>query len=113
MKGISCRKAESMITPYITRTLDSDDLEDFLEHVEKCSSCYNELETSFIINEGLRQLDKEDNNFAIDFQDLLKQDILRAHHSIKKHHFMHTAFGVLMLLTAAAFVIFILFALSW
>ena len=35
-----------------------DELENFLEHVENCPSCYDELETYFIVHAAMQQLDE-------------------------------------------------------
>ena len=39
-KNMNCRIAEGMVNKYIDHTLPLNDLEDFLEHIEKCSSCF-------------------------------------------------------------------------
>ena len=44
-ENMNCRIAEGMVNKYIDHTLPLNDLEDFLEHIEKCSSCYDELAT--------------------------------------------------------------------
>lgn len=48
MSGIDCRQAETLVARYIKHTLSTDELEEFLDHIEHCSSCYDELETYFI-----------------------------------------------------------------
>ena len=40
---MNCQTAESMVNRYIEHDLSVDELEDFLEHVENCPSCYDEL----------------------------------------------------------------------
>ena len=52
MSGIDCRQAETLVARYIKHTLSTDELEEFLDHIEHCSSCYDELETylSFMSN---------------------------------------------------------------
>ena len=44
---MNCQTAESMVNRYIEHDLSVDELEDFLEHVENCPSCYDELETYY------------------------------------------------------------------
>ena len=39
---MNCQTAESMVNRYIEHDLSVDELEDFLEHVENCPSCYDE-----------------------------------------------------------------------
>ena len=58
MPDIECRTAESMVTKYINHSLSVDELEEFLDHISHCSSCYDELETYFIVHEAIQQLDE-------------------------------------------------------
>lgn len=53
MSGIDCRQAETLVARYIKHTLSTDELEEFLDHIEHCSSCYDELETYFIVHEAI------------------------------------------------------------
>ena len=81
---LDCRTAESMVNRYIDHTLNVDELEEFLDHVESCPSCYDELETYFIVHEVTQQLDEQENGIVLDFKDLLTQDIRRARRYIHK-----------------------------
>lgn len=47
---MDCRTAEGMVSSYIEHKLPVNELEEFLDHVESCSSCYDELETYFIVH---------------------------------------------------------------
>ena len=40
LSGIDCRQAETLVARYIKHTLSTDELEEFLDHIEHCSSCY-------------------------------------------------------------------------
>ena len=73
-----------MVNRYIDHTLNVDELEEFLDHVESCPSCYDELETYFIVHEVTQQLDEQENGTVLDFKDLLTQDIRRARRYIHK-----------------------------
>ena len=53
---MNCRIAEGMVNKYINHTLPLNDLEDFLEHIENCSSCYDELATYFIVHKANRRI---------------------------------------------------------
>ena len=67
MSGIDCRQAETLVARYIKHTLSTDELEEFLDHIEHCSSCYDELETYFIVHEAIQQLDEMAAFFVCDF----------------------------------------------
>ncbi|MBQ9065753.1 MAG: zf-HC2 domain-containing protein [Blautia sp.] len=74
---MECYKAEEMVGGYINHTLNENELEEFLEHVRGCPSCYEELEAHFIVNEALSQL-SNDEETALDFKVLLEQDLQKA-----------------------------------
>lgn len=69
---MNCRIAEGMVNKYINHTLPLNDLEDFLEHIEKCSSCYDELATYFIVHKAMQQLDEKQEDTVLDFKELLE-----------------------------------------
>lgn len=99
---MDCSKAENMIGRYIDHALPLDDLEDFLRHIETCSSCYDELETHFIVHEAMQQLDAEDEEASMDFQHLLELDIRKSYAYIRKRRVVRffTALGLLLLIAA-------------
>ena len=74
---LDCRTAESMVARYMNHTLKTDEMEEFLDHIEHCPSCYDELETYFIVNKVTQQLDEQEDGSVLDFQKLLEQDIRR------------------------------------
>lgn len=59
MTEMDCRTAESMVTRFIDHSLSMNELEGFLDHIEHCPSCYDELETYFIVHEAMQQLDED------------------------------------------------------
>ena len=69
---MNCRIAEGMVNKYINHTLPLNDLEDFLEHIENCSSCYDELATYFIVHKAMQQLDEKQEDSVLDFKELLE-----------------------------------------
>lgn len=54
---LTCREAEKMVMPYIDEELGEEALDEFLEHIEGCESCREELEIYYTVSIGLRQLD--------------------------------------------------------
>ena len=57
---MNCRTAEGMVNGYMNHELSLKELEEFLDHIQTCSSCYDELETYFIVHEAMQQLDDND-----------------------------------------------------
>ena len=56
---MTCAQAESMVMPYIQKKLPVEELEGFLEHMEICPKCREELEIYYIVAFGIQQLDKD------------------------------------------------------
>ena len=108
MADIDCRQAEAMVTKYINHTLSTDELEEFLDHIEHCTSCYDELETYFIVHKAIQQLDEKEDGTVYNFRELLEQDIHRAHRHIRQRRGLH--FLSLLLFSAVLFLV-ALFAL--
>lgn len=62
---MTCQEAEHLVTPYINDRLSGDELEAFLKHIESCRNCQEELEIYFMVDVGLKQLDKGYGTFDI------------------------------------------------
>ena len=91
---MNCQTAESMVNRYIEHDLSVDELEDFLEHVENCPSCYDELETYFIVHAAMQQLDEESRDSSLDLRELLEEDIRKSKHYILKMRFRRALSGM-------------------
>lgn len=81
---MNCRRAEELVDSYIAHTIGSRDMEEFLNHIENCSSCYEELETYFIVHEAMKQLKDEETDTILDMKNMLKQDIKNSKNYLQK-----------------------------
>lgn len=73
-RQISCHEAHGMIRDYLDRKLSERDLAAFLNHIRDCSSCYNDLETEFMVDQTVKYLnEKEIESFNLG--PLLHEDI--------------------------------------
>lgn len=100
---MNCREAQSLIVPFIEDKLDDEQLEAFLEHIESCSECYDELEVYFIVFSGTRQLDDKYDEIS-DFKGELKKYIERKKEKYHKKHkrALWARLGVAAVMFAAA-----------
>ena len=112
MPDIECRIAESLVTQYINHSLSVDELEEFLNHVSHCSSCYDELETYFIVHEAIQQLDEPEDSSVLDFRKLLDQDIRKSRRYIRKKRWFHFLTGLLLAVFAVMLLIFVIFFIT-
>ena len=108
---MKCEEALQKITPYIENRLQPRELEAFIEHIKQCPSCYDELETYFIVHEVTHQLDDDSSDSVLDFKKLLEQDIRKSRRYIRKKKVSWLMFGVsicLLIATIAAILIFVM-----
>ncbi len=62
---MTCKETERLVMPYIKDELTDEELGQFLEHMESCPDCREELEIYFTVNVGITQLDSEVGNYNI------------------------------------------------
>ncbi len=58
---MNCKEAEKKIPPFLDDELDGKGLAEFVEHIEDCPECMEELSIQFLVAEGLEQ----GNNFNL------------------------------------------------
>ncbi len=111
---MNCRAAEGMVTRYMDHTLSIKELEEFLEHVQSCSSCYEELETYFIVQQAMVQLDEEEEeeSAVLDLQHLLEQDLKKSRRYIRKKKLEQILTAALFIILIAALIAFFAFAIQ-
>lgn len=109
---MNCRAAEEMVTGYIAHTLSMKELEEFLEHVQHCSSCYEELETYFIVHAAMMQLNDEEESAVLDLQNLLDQDLKKSRRYIRRKKLEHVLTAVLFFIMIAALLACLLFVIQ-
>ena len=56
---MKCTEAQQLIQPYLNHELDSRKLREFLDHVENCQECYEELEIYLAVQQTLKDTDQE------------------------------------------------------
>ena len=56
---MKCQDMERYITLFINDELSGIRMREFIEHIESCSSCFDEMETNYLLKEALLRLEKE------------------------------------------------------
>lgn len=59
---MTCFEAQCLITPFINEELHNGQLKDFLEHINHCADCKEDLEVYFTLLNGMKQLEENRNN---------------------------------------------------
>ncbi len=62
---MTCLEAEKLVIPYINDRLSISELEDFMEHIETCENCREELEIHYMVDIGLKKLEEDDDAYDI------------------------------------------------
>ena len=57
---MKCAEAQKRIRPFLKRELPPEDLESFLQHIENCPDCYEELELYLMIQAALEEDETKD-----------------------------------------------------
>ena len=75
-----CKEIEKMIPSFLEDDLDTDDLREFMEHVERCNDCMEELSIQFLVTEGMSRLESGN---VFDLQNELLERLENAEHTLK------------------------------
>ncbi len=61
---MDCKEVEKKIPSFLDDELDGRELAEFVEHIEGCPECMEELSIQFLVAEGMEQLE-QGNNFNL------------------------------------------------
>lgn len=98
---MNCKEAEKMIPLFLEDDLDTEDLREFMEHIEKCEECKEELSIQFLVSEGMARLETGN---VFDLQNELKAQIENAEHTLKFRESMQWLLYALEGLVAVALI---------
>lgn len=95
---MTCKEAQEHMAAFVDREIGLRDVGEFLEHISECEKCKDELETSFLVKEGLTRLeDGEVFDFDTELKNLIDAQQKRVHlYSLLKYMFF--AAGVIFVL---------------
>lgn len=102
---ISCKEAAKMIPGFIASTLSEKEMAVFIEHIENCPACKEELSIQHMVTVGLEHVEKGDN---VNLDKELSDKLNDAKHAIKVRasmNFIAYLFFILALLTLASAII--------
>lgn len=99
-----------MIPHYLADDLREKDLLLFLDHIKTCHSCYEELETAFMVDRTVRYLNDEmddDAEGSYNLPAMMQEDIHRKTREVYARQNAARIFRIVLIITA----LFVLFAL--
>ncbi|MDO4522366.1 MAG: zf-HC2 domain-containing protein [Eubacteriales bacterium] len=104
---MDCKTAQQKIMPYIERQLKPDEMEDFIEHIQTCKTCSEELEVYFTIYYALETLDQDDQG-SFNIKEMLERDLKRGKAQIERRNmvtFVSRAFRIVTAVLAVLFLV--------
>lgn len=101
---MDCRTAQSLINSYIEKKLTVEQLDQFLKHVESCPSCYDELETYFIVYYAMKRLDN-DKEGSFNMSKLLQEDMKKRKRQVCYYRIQEMILIILILITGSIVVL--------
>ena len=99
---MNCKETEKEIPSFLLDELDGNMLEEFIDHVESCPECKEELSIQFLVAEGLERLEKG-NNFNL--QEELFMKLEGAERRINIHRILWYSLICMETAVAAAIII--------
>ena len=85
---MTCMEAQALITPFINDNLDVATLEQFVDHVDSCKECKEELEVYYALLTAMKQLD-EDEEVSADYAKELENKLEDAREFILRTKIIH------------------------
>lgn len=102
---MKCKEAEKLIPLFLDDELENEDLREFMDHIEKCEACKEELTIQFLVLEGVARLETGN---VFDLQKELKIRIEDAEHGLKTRENMQWVLYALEGLVAVALITLVL-----
>ena len=99
---MDCKETEKKIQSFLQDELDGSKLEEFVEHIESCPECMEELSIQFLVAEGLERLEGG-SNFNLQKELLMK--LQGAEHRINVHRMLWYTLLCLEAAVAASIII--------
>lgn len=105
---MDCKEAEKKIPSFLLDELEGRELAEFVEHIEGCVDCKEELSIQFLVAEGMERLEAGDN---FNLQKALTTKLDGAKHRIRVNRTLRNALMYLEIAVAVAIVVAICIAL--
>lgn len=105
---MNCKEFEKNIPIFIGSNMEYEDLKSFVEHVNTCEECREELDIQLLVSEGIARL--EDGG-TLDLRHEMDKRMEYALHDIHRHKTLRVLVGTLQTMAAIAFLLIIVLLL--
>ena len=101
---MKCKDFEKKIPTFIDSTIEYTELKEFVDHVDKCAECREELDIQLLVSEGIARLN---DGGALDLRYEVDKRMAIAMATIHRHKMMRMLAGTLQLMALLAFAVII------
>ena len=101
-KTVTCSQVTKWIPRFIKNEMKVEELELFLNHIQNCSACKEELSIQYLVSVGLDSLENT-NNFNL--QSELDNTLEMSYKKIRMHHFLIQAIYSLIAIGAFGLIV--------
>lgn len=81
---MDCKKAENLVSAYINKNMSLHDLRGFLAHIKSCASCYDELQTYYMVYFAMEHLENGESNPSYNMNTVLLEDLKHRERYVKR-----------------------------
>jgi hypothetical protein len=106
---IECKQMEKLIPQFLDDDLDNQDLADFLDHIDNCPECKEELTIQFLVRVGMQRL--EDGN-TFNLVKELERELADAKKKMHRRKTLVLISYILEIAVAALFALCLLLAIA-
>ena len=85
---MTCKEAEGLVMAYVRHDMDVQKMEEFLEHIDTCQECREELEIYYTVEVGIRQLDLDTDTDRYNIKGDMEADIMASRQHIYNMRFL-------------------------
>ena len=105
--NFECKEYELMISDYLMDNLKYKELSRFIDHIDNCSECREELSIQFLVTEGMNVLKGAD---SYNLQSCLDNKLSYSHRRLGRYkRFLHLYILVTILLVVAIVIVILVF----
>ena len=109
-KTVTCSQVTKWIPGFIKNEMKIEDLELFLNHIQNCGTCKEELSIQYLVSVGLDSLENTNNfNLQAELENALEMAYkkVRMHHFLKQTIYTLIAIGAFGLIVTIALLLFL------
>ena len=106
---MTCKDADRMIPLFLDDELDNQGLSDFLNHIDNCPDCKEELTIQFLVKVGMQRLE-DGNNFNLKSE--LDGILVKARKKLKFRRYVSFTSFMMELIVLALLVVTVVLAFS-